>query len=96
MGKAPEEIITDDGKVARRDFSAEIPARGPSGDRPGWPIECFGSGVNANQAQELRDHFKKHNFDCEVSENGNPIYRDSLHRKKALKLRGFCDKASFG
>jgi hypothetical protein len=95
MGKAPDSIVVEGDREARRDFSQEVPARG-NADRPGWPIECLGSGVNAGQAQELRDFFKKHNFDCAVSDDGNPIYRDSVHQKKALKLRGFRNKKSFG
>lgn len=108
MGKAPGEILND---ATRRDVNnLEIPY-GPitfhrdrqaewaggqrSGEKGTWPLECIASGVNPAQAPELRKLFKKHNFDCEVSGDGNPIYRDSCHRKRALKLRGFYDKASY-
>ena len=93
MGEAPETVHVD-GKVAHRDFMAEQTGQRSGG--AGWPLECFASGVNANQADDLRAYFKKHNFDCEVTERGNPNYKNHQHRKRALKLRGFCDRASFG
>jgi len=93
MGEAPPSIVLDDGLVAERDLRAEHLPRNAS--HPGWPLECIGSGVNAAQAGELRKFFKDSKFDCEVSMDGNPIYRDPQHRKRALKLRGFFDKASY-
>ena len=91
MGKAPGSISFD-GKVARRSFAAErkgMPAKS------GWPMTCFASGVNASQAQELRDHFVKCGVPTEVTSDGDPIYRDPAHRKKALKVRGMVDKLSY-
>ncbi len=93
MGQAPQWVTLEDGSVATRDFTAE--RGGGLNHTAGWPIECIGSGVNAEQAGELRDHFKKHGVDCEVSRDGNPIYRDANHRRKCLKLRGFSDKAAY-
>jgi len=93
MGQAPETIVLDDGSEILRDRRAEWTGSRPAGG--GWPIECYASGVNANQAQELRDFFKTHGCPTEVTANGDPVYRDANHRKRALKLRGFCDKASY-
>lgn len=90
-GEAPETIRID-GKVARRDYRSErigVPSTA------GWPMApCVASGVNAGQAEELREYFKKNGCPTEVSPDGDPIYRDKAHRVKALKLRGFCDRAS--
>ena len=61
----------------------------------GWPIECVASGVHPSQAGELRDYFKKHGCPTEVTADGNPVYRDAAHRRKALKVRGFRDNAGF-
>lgn len=61
----------------------------------GWPIECVASGVHASQADELRKFYKDHGCPTEVSSDGNPIYRNAAHRRKALKLRGFKDKSSY-
>jgi hypothetical protein len=61
----------------------------------GWPLECVASGVHASQAGELREFYRKHGCPTEVSADGNPIYRNAAHRRKALKLRGFNDKASY-
>lgn len=61
----------------------------------GWPMECVASGVAPEQAQELRDFYRKRGCPTEVSADGNPIYRNAAHRKKALKLRGFKDRASY-
>lgn len=91
VGQAPKEIKLN-GVTARRSFAAEnkgIPA--PSG----WPLECVASGVHADQAGELRSHFRKAGVPTDVSRDGNPIYRDPSHRRKALKARGLVDRSSF-
>ena len=76
-----------------RDYIAESCSVPPTS---GWPMpECYASGVHADQAQELRDHFKKHGVDIQVTNDGNPIYESSAQRKRALKCRGMHDRASF-
>jgi len=60
-----------------------------------WPLECVASGVAPSQAGELRKYFKDHGCPTEVSEDGNPIYRNASHRRKALKLRGFKDRGGY-
>lgn len=80
------------GSLYRRSLQAECVST-PS--QKGWPIECVASGVNASQAGELRDFFTKAGVSTEVSSDGNPIYRDAKHRKKALKCRGLHDRSSF-
>ena len=102
MGEAPEVLHYGDGTDAIRDYQAESVIGFVSGTdnpvvpkRKNWPMECVASGVHASQAQDLRDHFRKHNLTVEVKPNGNPVYEDSAQRKKALKCRGFFDKASY-
>lgn len=98
IGKAPKEIQI--GKtVFRRDYSAEpkgIPhhIEHVSKGSP-WPMTCYASGVNASDAQQLRDYFTKAGVPTEVTKEGDPIYRNAVHRKKALKCRGIFDKSSF-
>ena len=91
IGKAPKQISSR-GKVFKRSFSAENTAVPPT---KGWPIECVASGVNAADAQKLRDHFDKAGVPTEVSRNGDPIYRDINHRRKALKCRGLVDRTAY-
>ncbi len=95
MGEAPESIQKY--KVEfRRDLAAEW-RHGPGcRGRGEWPITCYASGVHASQAQELRDHFRDHGCSTEVTGDGDPIYRDHQHRKRALKCRDLHDNASFG
>ena len=88
VGKAPEMLKGG----FERDFGAEGATVPPT---RGWPIECLGSGVNAEQAQELRDHLRNSGVPTDVSSDGNPIYRDTNHRRRALKARGLNDKDSF-
>ncbi len=76
----------------KRDFAAEnagVPAK------KGWPMTCVASGVNAAQAGELRDLLEKKGVPTEVTPDGDPVYRDANHRRKALKARGLVDKQSF-
>lgn len=92
VGQAPKTIMLDKHTVARRCFQAEgtsVPAK------RGWPMTCVASGVNASQAGELRDFLSRKGVPTEVTSDGDPVYRDSKHRKKALKARGFVDRQSF-
>ena len=91
MGKAPKYIYVN-GEYARRNFAAEsvgVPAT------TGWPLTCYASGVNAEDAGKLRDHLKEKGVPTEVTPDGDPIYTSHAHRKKALKARGFIDKAGY-
>jgi len=91
MGKAPKKIVVD-GKVAMRSIVDEhksVPSK------KGWPMTCVASGVNADQAGELRDHLQRKGVATEVTPDGDPIYRNSSHRRKALKARGLIDRSSF-
>ena len=94
VGRAPKAIVLagPSRKIARRYFGGEgvgIPAA------KGWPIECVASGVHASQAQDLRDHLRARGVPTEVTSDGNPLYRDAAHRRKALKARGFIDRSSW-
>ena len=103
MGEAPDVIVLKDGRAARRDFQAEgvtgqvVGTNNPVKQRPKrpWPMECVGSGVHASQAQELRDHLTERGCPTEVTNDGDPIYTSAAHRKKALRVRGFHDRAGF-
>ncbi len=91
-GQAPRTLTFARGKQARRCYSAErktIPAS------TGWPLTCFASGVHPDQAGELRDHLRKSGVPTEVTPDGDPVYLNARHRKKALKARGLVDKSSF-
>jgi hypothetical protein len=70
-------------------FGAAVPATA------GWPLTCVASGVHPDQAQALRDHLAKHGVPKEVTKGGDPIYTYAAHRRRALKARGFVDRASF-
>jgi hypothetical protein len=61
----------------------------------GWPMTCVASGVHEYQAGELRAHFKKAGVRTEVTKDGDPIYRNAKHRKRALQCRGIHDRNSF-
>jgi len=91
MGDAPKSIRVK-GKTLKRDFRAEHMPR-PAGT--GWPMVCYASGVNAEQAGELRDFLGKNGCPTEVTNGGDPIYTSASHRKKALKLRGMYDRSSY-
>lgn len=92
MGHAPARVFVE-GKVARRDYQAEHVTVPPTA---GWPMEpCVGSGVNAAQAGELREFFKKHGENVQITNDGDPIYENAAQRKRLLKLRGLHDRSSF-
>jgi len=91
LGTAPKHIKIE-GVLAHRDYSTEAAGVPPT---KGWPIECIGSGVGAEDAGALRKHLADCGVPTEVTPDGNPIYRNHSHRRKALKKRGLVDKASF-
>lgn len=106
MGKAPEFLRFEDGSKATRDYQAEHvsgivrgtdnPVRSKSKPKKPWPMApCCASGVHASQAGELRKHLVDRGCPTEVTPGGDPIYTSAAHRKKALKIRGMYDKASF-
>ncbi len=101
MGEAPEEFVLSNGEVAIRDRSAEVVTQsvsvknGNGRVKRTWPLECIGSGVNAEQAPELRKHLKDKGIPTEVTPDGNPVYTSAAHRRKALRARGLVDKNSF-
>lgn len=91
IGKAPRSIIVN-GEEATRCFAAE---RKSFPSTSGWPLECVASGVNARDRHKLEAEFNRLGVPTKVSADGNPIYTDASHRKKALKARGFFDKSAY-
>ena len=91
MGSAP--AIIDEGYGAYpRDYAAEragVPASA------GWPMECVASGVHPSQARDLHDYLASRGVPTEVTPDGNPVYRDANHRRRALRARGIHDNASY-
>ncbi|MFA5766843.1 MAG: hypothetical protein WC919_02890 [Candidatus Paceibacterota bacterium] len=59
------------------------------------PIACVASGVNPEQAQELRDFYAMHGESVEVTNEGDPVYTSMRQRRRLLKLRGFHDRSAF-
>jgi hypothetical protein len=92
MGQAPRVVSDPKHGDLTRCYQAERKT-GPS--TKGWPLECLASGVGASQAGELRDHLARAGVPTHVTADGNPVYRDAVHRRKALKARGIVDRASF-
>ena len=79
VGKAPRAIRVGRSE-ATRSFASERKGFPP---KSGWPMTCYASGVNASQAGELRDLLASKGVPTEVTKDGDPVYRDSTHRKKA-------------
>ena len=91
IGTAPLAILVD-GVEAKRSYRSEgvgVPATS------GWPITCYASGVNARDAGALREHLTRKGVPTEVTPDGDPVYTDPVHRRKALKARGLIDKAGY-
>lgn len=104
MGHAPNSIAVGLGynQIATRSYQAEMIGgaafvKGTSNrvKRP-WPMQpCIASGVHPDQAQELREHLSDRGCPTEVTNSGDPIYISAAHRRKAFKIRGNFDKASY-
>ena len=91
MNNIPERVKYR-GRVFGKNRRAEIKGVPPT---KGWPIECIASGVHADQAQELRDHFKRNGLNIEVTKDGNPVYKTNKEQRRALRCRGMVNKSSF-
>jgi hypothetical protein len=90
-GKAPSYIRVN-GLIARRSFRSErvaVPATS------GWPLTCYASGVNARDAKKLEKHLAQSGVPTEVTPDGDPVYTSASHRRKALRARGFIDRAGY-
>ena len=90
------EFVSIDGEKFFRDMESEWSSGPKSGSKGEWPIECYAVGVHASQAQELRDYFKSHGCPTEVTKDGDPVFRDHQHMKRALKCRGQHHNNSYG
>ena len=76
IGKAPKYVLVG-GRKATRSFSSEscgVPAK------KGWPMTCCASGVNAEDAAKLRKHLSDRGVPTDVTSDGDPVYRDPIHR----------------
>lgn len=99
-GEAPA-FVRVRGRRAHRDYAAEsvqgsVKEETATRRSGGWPMApCFASGVNANQAQDLRDHYKKHGLNIHVTKDGDPVYESARQRRAALKCRNLHDCSSF-
>jgi len=94
VGKAPRTVRLSTGRIARRFLAAELTHQAhPSGK--GWPLTCVASGVHPDQAGELRDHLADRGVPTEVTSDGDPVYRNAAHRRRALAARGIYDNNSF-
>ena len=51
--------------------------------------------VDGEQAQELRDLFKREGVPTEVTAAGDPIYTSPEHQRRALKVRGLRNRAAY-
>jgi hypothetical protein len=91
VGTAPK-YFKEGGKEYCRCYQAE---RKSVPSTKGWPMTCYASGVNANQAGELRECLARAGVPTEVTPDGDPVYRSAAHRRKALKVRGFVDRSSY-
>lgn len=94
MGEAPDKILLGKGRTAKRCYQAEVrPRKNTEG---AWPMEpCVASGVHPDQAGDLRRYLADRGCKTEVTPQGDPVYRSPQHRKRALRLRGMHDRASF-
>ena len=94
VDRVPKRVRLPDGRRAKRSLVDELRTTAVSSTK-GWPLTCIASGVHASQAGELRDHLAAKGVPTEVTSDGDPIYRNASHRRKALAVRGMHDRASF-
>lgn len=90
IGKAPAKV-TLWGRTAVRSLVDELAGQGAP-PTTGYPITCVASGVQPDQAGELRDHLASRGVPTQVTPDGDPVYRDAQHRRKALGVRGLHDR----
>jgi hypothetical protein len=91
IGTAPE-YFKEGGKEYFRCYQAERKSVPPT---KGWPLTCYASGVHPSQAGQLREYLERAGVPTEVTPDGDPVYRDARHRRRALKARGMVDKSSY-
>ncbi len=93
-------LTLPDGREAKRAIIDEAEKDGliPKSDhvrtRAKWPMVSYSSGVNPDQADELREFWREHDVrGCEVAPNGDVIYADRAARRSDHQARGLYDRS---
>lgn len=90
--------------TGRRAFNEEFQREGiqtrrrqPLRTKAKWPMTTINGGVNPDQANELREHWKQESVTgCEVSDKtGDVTWNDPRAREKDLRSRGMYDRDGF-
>lgn len=93
-------IDLPDGTEAYRALSEELAGEGISmGPKPKpitrarWPMTSVNAGVNPDQADELREHWRQHGvLGCDINPDGDVIWESPAARKKDCESRGLYDR----
>jgi hypothetical protein len=63
------------------------------GNRARWPMVSVNAGINPDQIDELRAHWKEHNVTgCDVNAEGDVIWDSPAARKRDCESRGLYDR----
>ena len=89
-------------EVSEKDFDRRMnkaktskPIARPRGMKRGYPIKSVALAVHSTQVKEASEDAAKRGVPTEFSPSGEPILRDSSHRRRYLKAYGFHDRNSY-
>lgn len=91
IGTAPDEIVLEDGRSAKRDVVEELRSF-HSPRAAGWPMKSDALGVHPSQVNEARKESVRLGVPTDFTPDGRAILKDRKHRKKYAEAKGYYDR----
>jgi hypothetical protein len=94
VGKAPDTVKLDDGRVARRDMHAEWCGRNSLGDL--CPETSTAMGCPPYYQEKMKAFLRTKGVEAKYDKEGRAILRDKAHRKAMMRALGLVDRSRYG
>ncbi len=91
MGKAPERVRLDDGRIAYRDIAAEHNGRPKGQAADPWPLHSTSMGVLPNQVPQFKKWYAERGVQVEYDNRGRLKFENRQHRNRCMALRNMSD-----
>ena len=90
MDKCPGWVLTDDGRPALRNLSAET--KGGTRIPANWPMHSDAAGVAESQVKEAEAHSQSIGVPTHFTPDGRATFTDAKHRKTYCEKVGLYDR----
>lgn len=94
LGKAPATVDVN-GKIATRDYRAEMTGIGSHGDFRGWPIASESAGVHPSQREKAMEIDRNLGVKTDYTKDGRPVFNSRSHQRRWLKAHNGVNKDDY-